>query len=350
MCSICMDKDPGFIDCGCQSCHMKRKHCRGSRVMASDRDQMLATEGHNWIQYMVNLRMSVSHNQCALMPQTMALFTTPHNMVCVLMDRLLNNLLDKNSDAHEANKWHKIACAMTLKDLIHYLSKRTILTVIAVPKSQAIAPIESVNCLYPLFVLALNTFGAYLPLIIHCITEDVADTWDALNSPIKIGMIKSNCFELLMLYMNVIKMQDEKFVIPDMKRLCRSLLNMVFMHSHNNIFLNTFRAFMSVLSTYCVDDLKYMVVDCKMVLRFMQYYDNKEVRHCALHAYIAQILNDIYEYWEPLKEIEDQEMVCKTEREWNFATYLETEPNQKLIQFVEAIQEEIELHEPDDDI
>ena len=90
--------------------------------------------------------------------------------------------------------------------------------------------------MFPLFEETLNKYGAYLPLIIHEIICDVVDNDD---NPKKqpVGLIKMQCVELLMLYIDLIKLKNDNFVIPNINNLCQSLLKMAFIHWYNFFFL-----------------------------------------------------------------------------------------------------------------
>ena len=116
----------------------------------------------------------------------------------------------------------------------------------------------------------------------------------------------------------------------------------------------------------------------------MTYFYNERTVRTALHAYIIQILWDIYSYFEELKDIEDEQKEAMAimqnvdiedsenesevvndggdgdgndvqtkdneaqneEAEWNFARFVDS--NEDLKFFIDTISDEIELHEPND--
>merc|ERR1712129_374241 len=84
----------------------------------------------------------------------------------------------------------------------------------------------------------------------------------------------------------------------EMDALCRCVLDLAFAHSTNNLFLSKFRALMGVLKVHCVAQLKYLVVECAMMARFQQFYEDASRPRVALHAYIVAVVWDVYEYHE----------------------------------------------------
>ncbi len=279
--------------------------------------------------------------KCALIKETKNLFVYPENMLCLIIDKLLRNILDQTLDL----KWYKINCCFTLREIIKYLSKPTILQVITVPKSQGMTgittAIASENNIYPLFKSALDKFAEYVPLIINEIITNKNSNVNSDKSKKTLGLHRLNCIELLMLYIDIIKIENDSLPIANIDCLCRALLDMVFVFDEHSIFLAKFRMFVSIMNVHWVEQLEYMFIECRMVHRFMEYYNSDGIARTALHAYIVQILYEIYEYHEGLyaEEIED---------EWNFVKYIKQDQN--MMDFMQMINTQVEENEPDDDI
>mmetsp|Transcript_52238 Transcript_52238/g.86443 ORF Transcript_52238/g.86443 Transcript_52238/m.86443 type:complete len:87 (+) Transcript_52238:3-263(+) len=86
----------------------------------------------------------------------------------------------------------------------------------------------------------------------------------------------------------------------------------------------------------------------------MRFYNDDAMSRATLHAYIMQIVCDIYNYHEELKEIDDEELDqelydgMREEKEWNFAQYVESD--ETMLNFVQTLQQQIDMHEPDEDV
>ena len=87
-----------------------------------------------------------------------------------------------------------------------------------------------------------------------------------------LGLFKLQCFELVMLYVKLIKDEEDTFELLKMRALCRCLLNLALAHPRNNLFLAKFRALMSVLKVHCVAQLRFMTLECAMLRRFQAFY------------------------------------------------------------------------------
>ena len=122
---------------------------------------------------------------------------------------------------------------------------------------------------------------------------------------------------------------------------------MAFIHNKNNIFLSKFNKYINIINVHKNKILKYLCIECKMVSRFLNFYNNKDIVHCALHAYFTKIFYDIYCYHKELQMIYDDEEMIEDD-EWNFATFIESKESTK--EWMEQIEQEIEENEPDQDL
>ena len=352
----------------------------------------------NDISYNYCLFLKNMLKRCALIRQTINLFKINNkNMLKIIIESFLKNLLNK-----KINKWHRIHCAKILKETIKFLSKPTILTSINVPKSQAAINLSSENALYSMFDETLLKLGENIPLIINEIFNlDNLDSIKIIKSQNRLirnplGLHKLHCLELLMLYINLNKFKLENLGIENMNYLSSQLLNLVFIHNNNNIFLSIFRKFIGILQVHTPNDLEYIFLKCYMMDKFVEYYNNNNTIRTTLHSYILQILWDIYEYHKDLKMINDEEYEMQMEmikeqmeqkkqnndenndnekdsndkpdtnndndlfaddkkieiempeKEWNFVDYVES--NEVYTTFMEMVEEQMEIQEDTDDI
>ena len=266
--------------------------------------------------------------QCATMNETVPLFNNgDQNMLAFIIQTFIKCGLDKTK-----NKWYRIHCIQmviqTLTDLCD--------TKVVERKNQRKKIIKSSdNYLYSSFNEALKTLNKFIVLIgneiININSNDIIDIKSRSKKPL--GLYRLKCMKLLMLYIDLCLKQKMKFnelCITNLNDLCKNLIDMALIHINNNLFLVQFRKFIIILDKYDIDSLKYMIDDCKMLQRFIEFY-NKDNIQSALKSFILIILWD-------LKQSSGKN------KKWNFSTFAESDNNAKV--FMSLVSKQIALQQP----
>ena len=101
------------------------------------------------------------------------------------------------------------------------------------------------------------------------------------------------CLELLVLLMQTMMKRTKQFGDIGMGQsvdiLCKSMVEMALLHINNNLFLVQLKRFVDILGKHCNEKLKYLMVECGMVSRFIAFYESTQVPS-ALKSFILAIL------------------------------------------------------------
>eukprot|EP01084_Bolivina_argentea_P092128 165783_1 len=264
--------------------------------------------------------------QCATMNETAPLFfDSNRNILSLIINSFINGGLDKQNN----DKWYRINCIKMIYQITNDLSDTK---VVEKNRKKIIKSCE--NHLYSLFNDGLKTLSKYIPLIVDEII--LIDSKDVIyNTKIRnpLGIFRLKCFELLILYIEISLKRKIKFNglgITNINILCKGLIDMTFIHINNNLFLVKFRDFINILNKHCVNYLKYMIIECIMVDRFIQYYNNNTIPS-ALKSFILTILWDL------------NNNVNKANK-WSFVDYVKSNNNAK--QFMIVVEKQMKLQKP----
>ena len=164
-----------------------------------------------------------------------------------------------------------------------------------------VAPDPLPNVLHPMFEGALHRLHSFIPRL--CETISSPDTVrmrsirlasGAVSEPL--GQIKLNCLELLTVSADFAQFKCglvlERLPLP----FWRKLLTMAITHCASNMFLCHFRRLIHLAMIFRRRFLKHLFVECQMMERLVDFYQNRPTPRCTLHGYIVQMLWDIYHH------------------------------------------------------
>ena len=254
--------------------------------------------------------------QCATMQETAPLFNgSDKNMLAMIIEQFIKGGLDKNKN----DKWYRIHCIkMAIQTITDLCGKKVVER-----KNQRKKIIkESDNYLYQSFDDGLKKVGEYVPLIVNEIvnmdSSDNVGYRSRVNKPF--GLYRLQCLKLLMLYIDLSlkrKIKFEQLGINNLNDLCKALIEMALIHINNNLFLVQFRKFISTLDKYAIDTLRFMMIDCEMLKRFITFY-NRDNIPSALKSFIVTILWDI-----------NENSKKGDNKSWNFFSFVESDNTTK---------------------
>merc|ERR1719150_1599815 len=84
-------------------------------------------------------------------------------------------------------------------------------------------------------------------------------------------------------------------------------MTMAIRHYGSNMFLCHFRRLIHLAMIFRRRFLKHLFVDCQMMERLVDFYQNRPYPRCTLHGYIVQMLWDIYHHDQGDEDEEDDE-------------------------------------------
>merc|ERR1711994_471393 len=125
--------------------------------------------------------------------------------------------------------------------------------------------------------------------------------------PTPFGQIKLNCLELLTVSADFAQFKCglvlKRLPLP----FWRKLLTMAITHCASNMFLCHFRRLIHLAMIFRRRFLKHLFVECQMMERLVDFYQNRPLPRCTLHGYIVQMLWDIEHHDQQDDDDEDEE-------------------------------------------
>eukprot|EP00486_Rosalina_sp_Unknown_P002524 CAMPEP_0201567370 /NCGR_PEP_ID=MMETSP0190_2-20130828/7859_1 /ASSEMBLY_ACC=CAM_ASM_000263 /TAXON_ID=37353 /ORGANISM="Rosalina sp." /LENGTH=1469 /DNA_ID=CAMNT_0047987285 /DNA_START=114 /DNA_END=4523 /DNA_ORIENTATION=- len=217
----------------------------------------------------------------------------------LIIDSFMNGLLDKEKSR---TIWHRISCGQTLVQFLDISSRPTIMDPASAMAGMlgVVAPDPNPNILHPMFEDSLKRLHTFIPNM----CDTICDKNNNL-SPIKLasglvshpfGQVKLNCLELLTVSADFAQFKCGHVLGLLKLNFWEELLNMAFIHNQNNMYLCHFRRLIHLSMIFRRRFLKHLFVNCQMLERFVDFYENKPHPRTTLHGYILQMLWDIYNH------------------------------------------------------
>merc|ERR1712157_47021 len=114
--------------------------------------------------------------------------------------------------------------------------------------------------------------------------------------PKPFGQVKLNCLELLTVSADFAQFKCGHVLGLLSFDFWKELLNLAFVHNANNMYLCHFRRLIHLSMIFRRRFLKYLFLECQLLERFVDFYQNKPHPRTTLHGYILQMLWDIYNH------------------------------------------------------
>lgn len=248
--------------------------------------------------------------QSATMSETAPLFMdNKQNILCLIVDKLMKGALNKK----ENGKWYRINC---VKMVIFLLSDLSNVNVVEMKRKKVIK--SSKNYLYDVFNNGvLDKMKEFVSLIVdEIVYTESRDVIKTKRMATPLGLYRLKCFELFMVYVRL-AVKRKIVVYENMNVLCKGLIEMALVHINNNLFLVLFKELIDVLNgDQYINYLKYMIVECEMMDKFVQFYNANDVAS-ALKSFILKIVGDVNngcdgrEWFNDIKSKEDTKKFMK---------------------------------------
>ena len=229
--------------------------------------------------------------RCASIEDTKCLFDGNFDLI---IDCFVNGLL-----GNELSVWQRIRCGQSLVEYLDLASRPTIMD-----PSVASTPFGFMqgqnaykeNIFFSSFKHCLSKLIAFIPDLCMLIVEDtqyeqIKFSYGDIAAPL--GRLKLTALELLTVTIDFHEMNCSLVLRQIPMEFWSKIVEMVFMHRNNNMFLCHFRRLVHLAMIFRRRILKYLCVECKMIDRMVEFYQTNEQRS-ELHGYILQMLNDIY--------------------------------------------------------
>jgi len=241
--------------------------------------------------------------RCASIEGTACLFDGNSDLI---IGCLVNGLLGK-----ELGCAQRIRCGQSLVEYLDLASRPTIVDPNVAASPFAFMQSQNsykTNIFYSTFKRSLAKLITFIPDLCMLIVQDdealskqmIKFSYGEVAVPL--GRLKLTALELLTVTIDFHEMKCSEVLKQIPMLFWDKIVEMVFLHKFNNMFLCHFRRLVHLAMIFRRRILKYLCVECKMIDRMVDFYQNNEQR-AELHGYILQMINDIYCHDSDTKQI-----------------------------------------------